>query len=41
GPDYMFDQQDPGEVQLVASIQQENQNELPLNAADIARQTRH
>ncbi|CAF1353158.1 unnamed protein product [Rotaria sordida] len=35
-----FDKQDPSEVHLIASIQQENQTELPLRMSHIAKATR-
>jgi hypothetical protein len=40
GPDILFDQQDPGETRVIASIQQELQQELPIRASDVAQATR-
>ncbi|CAF3938147.1 unnamed protein product, partial [Rotaria sp. Silwood1] len=39
GPDKAFDNQDPGEIRVVASIQQDSQQDLPLRAAQIAKAT--
>ncbi|CAF3948225.1 unnamed protein product [Rotaria sp. Silwood2] len=39
GPDKIFDNQDPAEVQVIASIQEEFQKELPLRASQIAQAT--
>ena len=41
GPDEDFDNQDSGEVSLVASIQQELQQNLPLRAAQIPKATQN
>jgi transposase InsO family protein len=40
GPDIQFDNQDPGETQLIALIQQELQKDLPIRASQVAHATR-
>ena len=40
GPDNEFDTHDPGEIQVIASIQEEVQKELPIRASQIAQAIR-
>jgi len=40
GPDLTFDKQDPGDIHIISSIQQELQRNLPVRAAQVAEATR-